>query len=274
MIRWLNLIILFVTQYLVFTFIVKNKETALHTWVPPISFFLLSLATILIAAAGYIINDYYDIKIDLVNKPYRIVVGKMLSRRQALLLHSLLNITAISLGFILSWRVALFFAASAFLLWLYSNYFKRTPLLGNVIVALLSAATIWVIGLYFHENDELIYIYSLFAFLVSLLREVVKDIEDVKGDAAYGCKTLPIVWGIRRTKLFLFAILSIVCLFTVYFLVLGSVFSLPIYPALLLLPMCYFGCRLALADKQRDYAHLSGVCKYLMVLGVLSLGFA
>ena len=268
LVRWPNLILVFLTQYIVFAFIVKNRENGELNFLPSTAFFILSFGTLLIAAAGYIINDYYDIKIDLVNKPGRIVIGRIISRRQALLTHSIFNFSAIGLGFILSWRVALYFAVCAFLLWLYSNYLKRTPLIGNIIVSLLTAATIWIISIYYRENDRLIYVYSLFAFFISLLREVIKDIEDTKGDATYGCKTLPILIGVRKTKIFLYGVLI---LFTVLFLKHFQNFHALNY--ILLTLLFYLGFKLFWADKQKDYTELSLFCKWFMLAGALSLGF-
>ncbi|MBC7391650.1 MAG: geranylgeranylglycerol-phosphate geranylgeranyltransferase [Opitutaceae bacterium] len=268
LVRWPNLILVLLTQYIVFAFIVKNRETEISSFLPSIAFFILSVGTLFIAAAGYIINDYYDIKIDLVNKPGRIVIGRIITRRQALLIHSILNFSAIGLGLFLSWKVALYFAACAFLLWLYSNYLKRTPLIGNIIVSLLTSATIWIISLYYRENDKLIYIYSLFAFFISLLREVIKDIEDTKGDATYGCKTLPILIGVRKTKIFLYGVLI---LFAVLFLNHFKSFHGLNY--ILLILLLYLGFKLFWADKQKDYTELSLFCKWFMLAGALSLGF-
>lgn len=272
LIRWTNLAIIFLTQYVVYAYAVKNKFVIAYSWIPPLEFFLLTIGTMLIAAAGYVINDYYDIKIDLINKPDRIVIGRIISRRQAILFHTLLNASAIGFGFLLSWHVALFFASCAFLLWLYSNILKRTPLLGNLTISVLTAAVIWAISLYFRENDRLIYLYSVFAFGISLLREIIKDMEDTKGDAEYGCQTLPILWGMRKTKLLLFALLiafaGLVCL--------KALRSERITEACLfyamLIPMGYLGYSISLADKQKDYSRLSALCKWFMIGGVASLG--
>jgi len=262
------------TQYVVYVFVVENKAVNLSFWLPPAEFFLLTAGTLLVAAAGYIINDYYDIKIDLVNKPDRIVVGRIVSRRQALFLHSSLNFLAIFLGLLLSWHVALYFATCAFMLWFYSNWLKRTPLIGNIVISLLTAATIWIISLYFRENDRIIYIYSVFAFCISLLREVIKDMEDTKGDSAYGCKTLPIIWGLRRTKVFLIVLLAG---FTILLIKYASVVSTSTQAMIyytIMLPVFYIAYKLVWADKQKDYSQLSLFCKWVMVTGVLSLGFA
>jgi len=267
LIRWVNLLLVFFTQYVVYVLIVRNGDDLAALW-PPIEFFFLTISTLLIAAAGYVINDYYDIKIDLVNKPGRVVIGKIITRRQSLFIHAIFNGVAILLGLLLSWRVALFFTTCGFLLWLYSNYLKRTALWGNVCVSLLTAATIWVVTLYYKENSRLVVLYSVFAFFISLVREVVKDMEDVKGDVAYGCRTLPIIWGFRKTKLFLIAIMMIFIGLLLYQAGINAR-SLPYY--VLVFPIIYLIVRLLIADKRRDYMFLSSYCKWFMVVGVISL---
>jgi 4-hydroxybenzoate polyprenyltransferase len=273
LIRWTNLAIIFFTQYVVYAYAAKNKFIIVQSWFPPFEFFLLTFGTFLVAAGGYVINDYYDIKIDLINKPNRIVIGRVISRRQALFFHSILNFAAIVIGFILSWHVALFFAGCAFLLWLYSNLLKRLALLGNITISILTASVIWAISLYFRENDRLIYLYSVFAFCISLLREIIKDMEDTKGDAEHGCKTLPIVLGMRRTKTILFVLLvafaGLVCIQAIRS---ERIMQTIIYFGMLL-PLGFLAYQIQKADKQKDYANLSSYCKWIMIVGVASLGF-
>lgn len=274
LVRWPNLLIIFFTQYVVFVFIIEKKPSDISFWLPPPEFYLLALGTLLVAAAGYIINDYYDIKIDLVNKPRRIVIGRIISRRQALFLHSFLTFLALCVGFLLSWRVACFFAACALFLWIYSNSLKRTPLLGNLLVSLLTAATIWVISLYFRENNRIVYVYSVFAFCISLLREIIKDMEDTKGDSVYGCKTLPIVLGFRRTKMVLLVLLIFFTFLLANYAQMASTAIQSIIYYAFILPILLLAYKIVVADRQKDYVQLSLYCKSLMLAGVLSLGFA
>ncbi|MCE2734732.1 MAG: geranylgeranylglycerol-phosphate geranylgeranyltransferase, partial [Flammeovirgaceae bacterium] len=191
--RFGNLLIIGFAQTATAFFLVGS-----HTW-QTFSLWLLSSSTIIIAAAGYIINDYYDIKIDYINKPERVVIGKIIPRRFAILFHTLFSVGGIAIGFYLSWQIGVIHFFSAFMLWLYSNSLKRLPLIGNVVIAFLTALSVFIIAVFYKTNINLILIYSLFAFFISLVREVVKDMEDLKGDITFGCKTLPILWGIRKT---------------------------------------------------------------------------
>lgn len=270
MTRFPNLLIIGFTQYLTAIFLVGPKEKWLAYLLSP-KLFLLSCATILIAAAGYIINDYYDVKIDYINKPERVVVGKVLKRRVVMAAHTLFNLLGIAIGFWLSLEIGVVTLMSAVWLWLYSNLLKRLPFVGNLSVGILTGLSVFVVALYYKENVVLIYAYALFAFVLSLVREIVKDMEDLRGDAAFGCKTLPIIWGIRRTKHIQYLILAAMIVLLV--LMAGKVEHqlLKYVFFVLILPIVYFTVRLAVADSRREYAWLSSFCKWIMLAGVLSM---
>ena len=206
MIRVANLVIIAVTQYLTAIFLASPGDN-LRSVVLDKGLFLLVLSTVFIAGAGYIINDYYDVKIDFVNKPKRVVVGKTLSRRWVVIGHLVLNIAAIGIGFYLSTTIGIINLIAAFSLWIYSNQLKRLPFIGNLIIGGLTGLTVLVVGQYFSERAYLILCYAVFAGFITLVREIIKDMEDLKGDERFGCKTLPIVWGIPNTKKFIYLIL-------------------------------------------------------------------
>jgi 4-hydroxybenzoate polyprenyltransferase len=262
-----NLFIIALSQY--FTAAVLIDRSTILDW----RLFLLSTSTVLIAAAGYVINDYYDIKIDLVNKPERVVIGKGITRRYAILLHSMLSILGILIGLILNWRIGAINFASVFLLWWYSNDLKRQPFIGNVVVALMTGIAVMMVDAIYHTGNILIVIYATFAFFMTLIREIIKDMEDLRGDHTFGCKTLPIIWGLRKTKFMIYGILAIFS-FTVLFL--SFVFSdLPEYYFLILLfpLLLVLLIKLIRADTKKDFAWLSRFCKVIMLMGILSLAF-
>jgi 4-hydroxybenzoate polyprenyltransferase len=265
--RFGNLLIIGFAQTATAFFLVGS-----HTW-QTFSLWLLSSSTIIIAAAGYIINDYYDIKIDYVNKPERVVIGKIIPRRFAILFHTLFSVGGIAIGFYLSWQIGVIHFFSAFMLWLYSNSLKRLPLIGNVVIAFLTALSVFIIAVFYKTNINLILIYSLFAFFISLVREVVKDMEDLKGDITFGCKTLPILWGIRKTKYFLYSVLVVFVLLVLildsYFTILPSVY----FMSFLFLPLAWFALRLHRADTVKDFRWLSNLSKIIMLLGIISMLF-
>jgi 4-hydroxybenzoate polyprenyltransferase len=225
---------------------------------------------VMIAAGGYIINDYYDVKIDLVNKPERVVIGRGITRRYALLYHTMLSMGGTFIAAFVNWRLGVINFASAFLLWWYSNDLKRHPFIGNLVVALLSAIAIMIIDGLYVTGNLLIPCYATFAFFMSLIREIIKDMEDLKGDDTFGCKTLPIIWGLRKTKIFLYALVG---LFAVVALGLNIwLIHFPFYILLFLyVPLAYLVYRLFKADTKKDFEWLSAFCKLIMLSGVLSL---
>lgn len=235
--------------------------------------FVLSLSTVIVAAGGYIINDYYDVKIDLINKPERVVIGRDVARRYALLFHSLLSMTGTALGFVLNWKIGFINFFSAFLLWWYSNDLKRQPFIGNFVVALLTGLSVFMVNILYHVHKPLVTIYALFAFAMTLVREIVKDAEDLKGDHTFGCKTLPIVWGIRRTKFFLYILLLV--FFGAVIAINQFYAQLPMYYFLtfLFVPLVLLVVWLVRADTTRDFYRLSQWCKVIILLGISSMIF-
>ena len=272
LVRALNLAIIVFTQFIARIFIIGPYED----WVQIIQekeIYLLSLATVLIAAAGYIINDYYDVKIDVINKPKKMVIDRGLSRRNALLIHTVFNMVAVAIGFYISINVMLFFLATTFLLWLYSNQLKRIALIGNISVASLSASSILILGLYYHEHFQMILFFTIMSFLMSLVREIIKDMEDIKGDRIHGCKTLPIVWGISKTKILIYFILASLISLFLYYQIEVNYFG-PIINCLLSIVIIYLGIKLFSADKKKDFDHLSMISKIVLILGVVAIIFA
>ncbi|WP_246070116.1 geranylgeranylglycerol-phosphate geranylgeranyltransferase [Mangrovivirga cuniculi] len=196
--RWPNLLIIVLGQYLTAIFLIEYSDWQSILFSPRMA--ALSFSTVILAASGYLINDYYDIKIDYVNKPQEVIIGKYIKRRHAMLAHTTLNFLGISIGLLIDYKVGLVNVLAAYLLWLYSNRLKRLPFWGNFSVAILTALSIFSVFLVFPQNIEKVLLYSYFAFTLTLIREIIKDMEDIKGDEEFGCRTIPIVLGLRKTK--------------------------------------------------------------------------
>ncbi len=266
-----NLLIIAVTQYLAVIYLVYEPHQLRMIRDPKL--FLLVLSTLMIAAAGYIINDYYDVKIDYINKPERVVVGKLIRRRLVLAAHFLLNITGIFIGFYLDYKVGLINLLASFLLWLYSNRLKKMPLSGNLIIAFLTGLTFFVLWVYYQRSMYLLFNYAIFAFAITLIREIIKDMEDIKGDEKFGGRTLPIIWGIRKTKYFLYAL---ILLSGVLFFFLAGRLNNPVlnnFFLILIIPAIYLIYLLARADTQKKFERLSFYCKLIMLAGIYSMTF-
>jgi 4-hydroxybenzoate polyprenyltransferase len=260
-----NLLIIVFAQYFTAFFLAEAEVLT------DLRLFLVSLSTVLVAAGGYVINDYYDVKIDYVNNPERVVVGKTIHRRFAILLHVGLSALGIFVGLFVSWKLAAVNVISVSILWFYSNLLKRLPFIGNLTVALLTGASIAILAFLYEANTILILIYALFSFFITLVREIIKDMEDLKGDNTYGCKTLPIVWGIRKTKITLYLLIvafliSVVAINQVYVKL-----DIIYFVMLLFVPLAWLTTRLVRADTKKDYGWLSSFCKVIMLLGILSM---
>jgi len=265
--RFWNLVIIGLSQYMAAIFLI-NPELFIDG-----KLFVLASSTAIIAAAGYIINDYYDIKIDLINKPNRVVIGKNITRRYALFFHSILSFIGVALGFVLSWKLGVINFLSAFLLWVYSNNLKRQPFIGNFVVAWLTSISILLVNILYDVSNSLVIIYALFAFFMTLIREIVKDIEDLKGDNTFGCRTLPIVWGIRKTKVILYILLGLLASSVILLNAIYSQLPLSYFLIFLFMPLGLLLLRLIRADTRKDFYWLSQACKIIMLLGVISMVF-
>ncbi len=259
-------------------------------------FILIVLASLFIAAAGYVINDYFDINIDEVNKPQRMVVDKVIHRRWAIAWHFMLSIagivlTALALPVWQKWYIILANILCVALLWLYSTNFKKSLLIGNIVISLLTAWTILVIffskvsladafGFGEGAHDKffrLAFLYAGFAFISSLIREAIKDMEDIEGDARYGCRTMPIVWGVNATKVYtaVWLVVLIALLIVVQVYVLQFKWWLPVIYSivLIILPLLYIFYKLFRARSSSDFHHLSSWTKAVMLTGILSMVF-
>ncbi len=273
LIRVRNLLIILLTQYLTRILLIGPRDEWHHILADP-RMHILSISTLFIAAAGYIINDYFDVKIDIVNKPERVIIGRYFKRRLAMGAHQFLNITGVFLGLLVSKWVFLVNVFCVTLLWFYSERLKKAPFIGNLVVSILTASSLLVVGIVYPWNRRLVLVYALFSFFITLVREIIKDMEDVRGDQTHGARTLPIVWGMRRTKLFLYVLIGgfIVILYlmahTLSNVILGWLFTL------LLLPISWLVYRLVYSDTRREFSRLSSLCKLIMLLGLATMLWA
>ncbi|HOY40034.1 MAG: geranylgeranylglycerol-phosphate geranylgeranyltransferase [Bacteroidales bacterium] len=268
----------------------------------PLQFIFLVLSFVFLAAAGYVINDYFDRKADLVNRPDTIVVGIHIKRRWAMVFHTVFNIIGVILGFAVAfsigkWWFGFLFIAFSLILWWYSSNLKKLPVAGNLTVAILGAVvpltiagfqyygTIRVLGILpvnisiaMKEIFDISVGFAVFAFMFNFIRELVKDMEDIEGDKAMYCKTIPIVLGIRLTKY----LASLLCFAGVFLVLLSYVayirnlsymtndfISIWYVPVLVALPLFYCGIRLIFSEKKSDYKMISNILKLNMLTGIL-----
>ena len=271
-IRPANLLIVALAQLMTAHFLIENTPQGVPV-LQDYNLYLIILSTVILTASGYMINDYYDVKIDYVNRPHEVVVGKGLRRRMVMILHTSFNFIGIGLGLAVSPRIAVINFIAAFVLWLYSNTLKRQPFIGNLTVALLGGLAIWIIGYYYQTTQLFVVTYAIFAFFINLIREIIKDIEDRQGDRKHGCRTLPIVIGFRSTKKVIFAIAGVFVLSIIIVTFRVANELLFIYFGGLSILFFYFMYRIYQADRKNHFTQLSRLAKILMLTGILSMAF-
>jgi 4-hydroxybenzoate polyprenyltransferase len=307
LIRWQNLLIVILTMVLLRYGVIEPllsrisvkliagpiMELPLELRMPWYDFAILVLSTVLITAGGYVINDYFDIRTDLINKG-KVIVGNAIPRRKAMMWHNIFNAAGVAGGFYVSWRSGYFWLGTIFLivsglLYFYSASYKRQFLIGNLIVALLTAMVPLMVAVY--EWPALYGFYSaltlkvpdlgiimwwaggfaLFAFLTTLTREIIKDIEDFEGDLAYGRNTLPVVTGILASKIIAAALagLTISLLYLVWYLYINDIVTLVYISALLAMPMFFVIFLLFRSHEKRQLHLASRTMKIVMLSGIL-----
>jgi 4-hydroxybenzoate polyprenyltransferase len=270
----------------------QKIDLALTDW----QYALLVLSTVLIAAAGYVINDIFDQETDNENKPNKVIVGKSISESQAYNIYALLNISGVAIGFYLSNVImrpnfAAIFVLIAATLYIYATSLKQMMIIGNIVVALLLSLSVIIIGIFdifpvtnstnqgvMASMFSILLDYAVFAFIINLLREIVKDLEDFDGDFKQGMNTLAIVLGIPKTSKLVFA-LSFIPIITLLiyinnYLVSNNLIAATIYSFIFVLaPMLYFSIKIWTAQSKSDFQKLSKVLKWILFFGILSILF-
>ncbi|HQX05012.1 MAG TPA: geranylgeranylglycerol-phosphate geranylgeranyltransferase [Flavobacterium sp.] len=292
LIRYQNLLMLALMQ-LVFRYGFLNQQDcflALADW----QYLLLVLSTVLIAAAGYVINDIFDQETDSINRPSAQIVGKLITESKAYNIYVALNILGVSIGFYLSNVIekpsfATIFIFIAACLYFYATTLKKVLLLGNLMVAFVLALSVLIIGFFdlypaTHEGNQdqmrmlfsILTDYAFFAFLINFIREIVKDAEDVKGDYNQGMQTLPILLGVGRTSKVIFGLLlvpiGIVFWYVNSYLMFNDLYIAVLFLLFLVLsPLLYCLVKSWSAKTTTDFRHLSLLLKWILFFGILSI---
>lgn len=290
LIRYKNLLLIILVQLLIRFALFEPFQ--IDVKLNFLGYFLLILATICIAAAGNIINDIYDVETDTVNKPNRVVIGKSISEKTAFNLFLILNVIGVGIGFYLSHSVgkspffSIFVIISA-TLYVYASFLKRTPVIGNIVISLLVAMSILIVGIFdllptiTEDNNatqitffKILVDYAVFAFLINLVREMIKDIEDVDGDYNAQMNTLPIAIGRERAKHIAFIVSLLPIIAVIYFIVTylyKQQIAIGYFLVFILAPLVYTTIKLYSATLKKELHHISVVYKIIMLLGMLSL---
>ncbi len=269
-VRGYNIPVIALAQYLSAIFILDKERRALDV-ILDLNLFLIVLASSLTIASGYIINNFYDAQKDLINRPKKSMLDRLVSQKTKLQVYFSLNLIVTLLAFLVSWRAVLFFSAYIFLIWFYSHKLKKYPVIGNLTAAFLAVLPFFGILMYFKNFYEVIFAHATFLYLLILTRELIKDLENLAGDLANNYRTIPVMFGEKISKSII-TLLTFLTIIPVYLLVdVYNVGYMDIYFYAGMIVIIYFLIQLWKAETQKQYLQLHNMLKLLIVAGVFCI---
>lgn len=269
-VRGYNILIIVIAQYLTSVYILAN-DLPLKQVLFDGKLFLLVFASSLVIAAGYIINNFYDSEKDLINRPRKSMLDRLVSQQTKLSVYFVLNIITVVLASYVSFKAVLFFSAYIFLIWFYSHKLKKYPFIGNMVASMLAITPFFIVFIYYKNFDPVIFVHGVFLILIISMREITKDLENLKGDLALDYKTIPVTYGIRLAKriISLFGALTLLPIVLLVFIFdIGKMdyyfyFSTPVIALYLIF--------LWRANTKKEYVLLHNILKLMLVIGALSI---
>lgn len=269
-VRGYNILMIILAQYLASIYILA-PDWPLRKVVLDVNLFLIVMASALVIAAGYIINNFYDAEKDLINKPNKSMLDRLVSQRFKLTTYFLLNFLAIIAASYISFRAVFFFCAYIFGIWLYSHKLKRIPAIGNLVSATLAIAPFFVVFVYYKNFKTVIFVHAIYLFLLILARELIKDLENMAGDMAQGYRTIPILYGPDKSK-WLIGLLILLTLIPTYLLVnTFDIGYMSIYFMLAGILLIGFLVLLLRSGEKMHYVWLHNILKLIIIVGVFSI---
>jgi 4-hydroxybenzoate polyprenyltransferase len=269
-VRGYNIPIIALAQYLSAIFILAPEKRALFVLLD-FNLFVLVLASSLTIASGYIINSFYDSQKDLINKPNKSKLDRLVSQKTKLQVYFGINFFVAAIAFFVSLRAVLFFSVYIFLIWFYSHKIKKYPIIGNLMAAFLAVLPFFGILLYYKNFYEVIFFHAAFLFLLLLIREMIKDLENIKGDLANGYQTIPILYGEEISKKAI-TVLTLLTVVPVYVLIeIYDVGYMDSYFYFSFIILIFFLQYLWKSNTKDQFLMLHNVLKFLIVAGVFCI---
>ncbi|NCT18872.1 MAG: ubiquinone biosynthesis protein UbiA [Flavobacteriaceae bacterium CG_4_8_14_3_um_filter_34_10] len=269
-VRGYNILIIVIAQYLTSIYILAPEKSLLEVVLDP-NLFVIVLASSLVIASGYIINNFYDAEKDLINRPTKTYLDSFISQNTKLSVYFVLNFLSVILASYISFRAVLFFSVYIFFIWLYSHKLKKYPFIGNLTASILAIIPFFAVFIYYKNFALVIFVHATFLFLIISMRELVKDLENIKGDFTLGYQTIPVVYG-EKTSKFILTFLSVLTLIPTFLLInkfeIGYM-NFFFYGSLLLLVIFLF--YLWMSSQKLHYIILHNILKLIIVLGVFSI---
>ena len=263
-----NLLVIGCAQFATASFLLADNHE-----VYSFKFGLFLLSNAMIGAGGYIINDYFDQKIDMINRPHRVVVGTGLRRRLALFAHAFLTISGIALGFLIDPVVGLIHIFSSGALFTYSSLLKRLLLIGTLTISFLASLSLLIVMIYFKAFSFPVVVYALFGCVTIFIRESLKDIISAKGEVVFGVHSVPIVWGIRKAKLLILLVSLVGVSVLVFYLLFVPDRSVKYFFMGVLLLITWLFYKLFMADRVSDFEKIKKSVDVLILLWLISTLF-
>ncbi len=269
-VRGYNILVVVIAQYLASVYIFAHDKPVKDVLLD-LNLLMLVLASSATIAGGYIINNFYDSEKDLINKPRKTMLDRLVSQNTKLSFYFVLNFLAVVFASYVSFKAVIFFSMYIFAIWIYSHRLKKLPLVGNVVSAILTVTPFFVIFIYYQNFEKVVFVHGIFLFLLISMRELTKDLENIKGDLALNYRTIPVVYGEKMSKLMLtiVVVLTVISAFVlIFFFKIGhmyyffylSIFLLLIYLIILLK-----------SNKKTHYLILHNILKFIIVTGVFSI---
>ncbi len=269
-VRGYNILIVILAQYLSSIYILA-KDKNLKDVLLDANLFVLVLATSSVIAGGYIINNFYDSEKDLINRPNKSKLDRLVSQNTKLSVYFILNFLAVILASYVSFKAVMFFSSYIFMIWFYSHKLKKHPFIGNLIASCLAIAPLFIVFVYYKNLEFVIFFHAFFLILLISMREITKDLENIKGDLTLNYKTIPVYYGVKISKLilgFLLLLTLIVSFVLALHFEIGKMNSYFYFTIMILL--CYaFG--LFYASTKKHFILLHALLKFIIVIGVFSI---
>jgi len=269
-VRGYNILVIVIAQYLTSIYILAHNKP-LRQVVFDLNLLVLVLASSATIAGGYIINNFYDSEKDLINRPQKSMLDRLVSQNTKLSFYFVLNFLAVILASYASFKAVLFFSIYIFGIWFYSHKLKKIPIVGNITSAILTITPFFAIFIYYKNFETVIFVHALFLFLLIMMRELTKDLENIKGDLALGYKTVPVVYGENTSKIML-SLLTILTLVPIYFLIIRFKVGLMQYYFYFSVMLLLIFLLVVWKSKQKThYIWLHNILKIIIVAGVFSI---
>lgn len=269
-VRGYNILVIVIAQYLASVYILAHNK-AVKAVVLDVNLLMLVLASAAAIAGGYIINNFYDSEKDLINRPRKSMLDRLVSQNTKLSFYFVLNFISVVLASYVAFSAVIFFSVYIFGIWLYSHKLKKMPFIGNVVSALLTIAPFFVIFVYYKNFEQVIFVHAMFLFLVISMRELTKDLENLQGDMAQDYHTIPVVYGENVSKTML-TVLGVLTLLPALLLIFQfQVGRMNYYFYLSMVLLIIFVVMLWKANSRSQYLVLHNILKLIIVLGVVSI---